>query len=56
MTFQVSDGVKLSKISTVSVNVRAAPGGGSSKHGFLGGFPLLLLPSLGLLALLRRRR
>ena len=54
MTFEVSDGVKLSKFGTVRINVQST--GASKKHGLLGGFALPLLPLLGMLALWRRRR
>ncbi|HSN16780.1 MAG TPA: FG-GAP-like repeat-containing protein [Gammaproteobacteria bacterium] len=56
MTFEVSDGVKLSGIGTVNIDVRSSGGSSSSKHGFLGGLGLPLLPLLGILTLLRRRR
>ena len=56
MTFQVSDGVKLSNIATVTIDVASNPTGGSSHHGFLGAFWLFWLPILGLFAALRRRR
>lgn len=56
MSFEVSDGVKISKIATVSINVKAAGGSGGGKHGFLGALALPMLPLLGLLAFLRRRR
>ena len=55
--FQVTDGVKLSNVGTISVQVLKNPtGGSSSSHGFLGGFWLAWLPLLGLVARLRRRR
>jgi hypothetical protein len=55
--FQVSDGIKLSNIATVSIDIQTNPtGGSSSSHGFLGTFWLPLLPVLGLFAALRRRR
>ena len=56
VSFQVSDGIKLSKIATVSIDIESNPTGGSSHHGFLGGFWLAWLPMLGLMAALRRRR
>ncbi len=55
MTFQVTDGVKVSNISTVSINVRSNPTT-STSHSLLGAFWLPLLPLLGLFTLLRRRR
>jgi hypothetical protein len=54
--FQVSDGVKLSNLATVSIDIQTNPTGGSSSHGFLGAFWLPLLPVLGLFGRLRRRR
>jgi len=54
LQFQVSDGVKLSNIGTVTVFVHTNKNGSSGSHSFLGGFYLPLLPLLGLL--LRRRR
>jgi hypothetical protein len=55
--FQVSDGVKLSNIADMTIDVQTNPtGGGSSHHGFLGVFWLPWLPLLGLFALLRRRK
>jgi len=55
--FQVSDGVKLSNIADMTIDIQTNPtGGGSSHHGFLGVFWLPMLPLLGLFAALRRRR
>ena len=55
--FQATDGVKLSNIAQINVNVlKNSSGGKSSSHHFLGGFWLPLLPVLGLFAALRRRR
>jgi hypothetical protein len=55
VTFQVSDGVKISQVATVSVTVTSSSSGGGS-HKFLGGLALPLLPLLGLFVVLRRRR
>jgi len=55
LQFQVTDGVKISNVGTVTVFVHTNKSGSSSKHGFLGGFALPLLPLL-LGFLLRRRR
>ena len=55
LQFQVSDGVKLSNVGTVTVFVHKNSAGKTSKHGFLGGFYLPLLPLL-LGFLVRRRR
>jgi hypothetical protein len=55
-TFQVTDGVKLSNISTLSIYVHTNPVGGSSSHTLLGAFWFPLLPLLGLFVRLRRRR
>jgi len=55
LQFQVSDGVKLSNVGTVTVFVHSNKTSSSSSHnGFLGGFGLPLLPLL-LLAWRRRR-
>ncbi|HEX4299492.1 MAG TPA: FG-GAP-like repeat-containing protein [Gammaproteobacteria bacterium] len=54
--FQVSDGVKLSNLATVSIDIQTNPTGSSSSHGFLGAFWLPLLPLLGLFVARRRRR
>ena len=55
--FQATDGIRLSKPATVTVNVRTNTAGQSgSSRGFLGAFWLPFLPLLGLLAGLRRRR
>ena len=54
--FQVSDGVKLSNIADMTIDIQSNPTGGSSHHGFLGVFWLPMLPLLGLFAALRRRR
>lgn len=55
--FQATDGVKLSNIATVTVNVlKNSAGSKSSSHSLLGGFWLPFLPVLGLFAALRRRR
>ncbi|HEY1771836.1 MAG TPA: FG-GAP-like repeat-containing protein [Gammaproteobacteria bacterium] len=54
--FQVSDGVKLSNIATVTIDIQTNPTGSTSSHSFLGVFWLPLLPILGLFAALRRRR
>ena len=53
MTFEVSDGVKVSNVSSVNITVSGTSSGSKSR---LGGMPLPLLPLLGLFALLRRRR
>ena len=55
--FQATDGVKLSNIATITVQVLKNPVGSTSgHHGFLGGFWLPFLPVFGLFAMLRRRR
>jgi len=54
--FQVSDGVKLSGLATLSIDIQTNPTGSSSSHSFLGAFWLPLLPILGLFGWLRRRR
>jgi hypothetical protein len=54
--FQVSDGIKVSNLATVSIDIQTNPTSSSSSHGFLGAFWLPLLPMLGLFAALRRRR
>jgi hypothetical protein len=59
MQFQATDGVKLSNIATVTINVQKNSSGGGSGdkgHGLLGGFWLPFLPMFGLFAILRRRR
>ncbi|HEY4127698.1 MAG TPA: FG-GAP-like repeat-containing protein [Gammaproteobacteria bacterium] len=57
MSFQVSDGVKLSNIATIPINVQKNPVGDSGGgHSFLGAFWLPMLPLLGLFLGLRRRR
>lgn len=53
MTFEVSDGVKVSNVSAVNITVSGSSGSSKSR---LGAIPLPLLPLLGLFALLRRRR
>jgi hypothetical protein len=54
--FQATDGIKLSNVGTLTVNVRTNTAGQSgSSHGFLGGIWLPFLPLFGLFALLRRR-
>ena len=54
VSFQVSDGIKLSGIATVSIDIESNPTG--SHHHGLGAFWLPWLPVLGLFAALRRRR
>ena len=56
MSFQVSDGVKLSNIATININVHGSTSSSSKSHKFLGTLPLPLLPLLGWFAALRRRR
>ena len=53
--FQVTDGVKVSNVSTLTIKVESNPTSTSS-HSLLGAFWLPMLPLLGLFALLRRRR
>jgi hypothetical protein len=54
--FQVTDGVKLSNLSTISITVKTNASGSSSNHSLLGAFWFPMLPLLGLFALLRRKR
>ena len=54
--FQVTDGVKLSNISTLAITVQSYKSSSTGGHGFLGGFWLPLLPVLGVFLARRRRR